>query len=213
MEESTKPQAEVKQPKRSNNISKKILVALIAILLITGGFYGIYKWQNDQLTAANNRVSDLEQQTNELNESLKTLQASYDELKESSDSDESSEEDSDNKAKLDVSLTDSARFNIAGAINTPDEGVAVRMKISNNSDKELYVITDSILIKDSGNRTYKPTTQVPTSDIPSGYNKLTNQTIQPGETVDGALFYTVENLSLKDFRLISGTDSINFTVQ
>ena len=183
---------------------KSVLALVTVLLLIGGGMYGTYYWQHNELLAANRTINSLSKKITGLNSEVVSLKSENSKLLKDRAAPPT-------QSSLTISVSSSVRFNILGAINTPNSGVGVEVKFANPTQSPIYLDPNSIELQDGNGNVYKVATEV--SNAPSGYVAVPSMSIAPNQTISGALFYMVNDLSLNHFNLINGSNTYSVTVE
>ncbi len=195
-----------------------ILITLLFLVAAVGSGYGIYMWQQSRLDAIAAQNSDLKKQSEAANAKLALLQKGYDSLSEKLNTAlESKENDSMldtlvpvSSPTLTLKVNSATRFNAQGLEDAPNTGIAVEITISNATSSAIAFSIFDASLQDSQLQVYQILPSYSGIYYPKNYVPLTNQTIQPGTSVKGALTFGVKDLDLMSFNFRYGTQSLSF---
>jgi len=217
--EQSTPETPTKSP-TSHKMKRVLLVSLAALLVVASGA-GVYMWQHGQVTdkktdlqTANKKVADLTKQLKTAKDTLTTtnakLKTANDKLAEEQGQTPATQE------SLNLTVNRSTRMIYADGLgeyrHANAHTVAVSMTLTNNTKQPISVQTASFKLKDSDNNTYKLYgTGNLGSRLGSGYADLYDQTIEPGESVSGALEFQVSSGKTTSYTLYNGSNSYPFT--
>lgn len=206
--------------------SQIALFAAIAILFTISGGFAAYEWQYDKLKASTDKVNNLQKKTSALNSEVSTLQKKYDDI--SKELSAKLQADSTkgaltsgispantitrepSQADLGIIVNSSNRFNASGTEGAASTGVAVEMTITNKTTSAIAFSFTSLQLQDSQYHTYQIYPYFSSLYLPSGYIPLSNQTINPGQTIRGSMTFLVNDVSQNNFTLINGVKSYVF---
>lgn len=214
-----KTQTIEKSSKSKPSTNKIIMITTMVLLLAAAGF-GIYKWQASEDNAAN-----LQKQLDELQGQNSSLQSELDELKgiidEQSGDSEDSSTDSQTSTQPEiknaaVSLDGAVRFNIYGAINTANTGVAVKVSVTNPNESTLYISKNGFRLQDQQCNRYNATdfsyNEFSKKFLPDGYVALESGALEGGQSVTGTLYFDVPDLNINSFNLLYGSSNTPVTI-
>lgn len=201
---------------KNTGVSKKILIIILVILLIAAASSGVYIWQHKKLTTDNARIntldkkiSSLSQETESLNKQLVSLQTNY---KKVNSELQASNVQAPDQTDLTMAVDSAKRFDINGDPNTPNNGVSIEVTVTNNTSSDIYLSPETLELQDSENSVYEEVSYASSVySPPSGYVYLADQSIAPKQTVKGALYYAVNDISLNNFTLINGSKTYKVT--
>lgn len=221
MEKEQNPETPTPIPTKKSPALKRVLLVLAVIVLIGASGAGAYVWQHRQLTdknaslqTANKKVSAL---AKELDTAKSTLTETNDKLKKANDTIARQQGETPvTQENLSLTVNRSTRMIYADGLgeyrHANAHTVAVSMTLVNDTKQPISVQTANFKIKDADNNTYKLYGSGNLgSRLGSGYADLYDQTVEPGESVSGALEFQVSSGKTTDYTLYNQSKTYPFT--
>jgi Tfp pilus assembly protein PilN len=220
MEKEFQAQAQV-PVKTKSHVVKRVLLVLLVVAIVAASGGGTYLWQHGLLTdknaslqAANKKADAL---TKQLGTAKTTLTATNAKLKKANDA--LAEQQGNTPAMqeaLSLTVNRSTRMIYADGLgeyrHANAHTVAVSMTLTNNTKQPISIQTASFKLKDSDSNTYKLYgTGSLGSRLGSGYADLYDQTVEPGESVSGALEFQVTSGKTTSYTLYNESKAYPFT--
>jgi hypothetical protein len=216
-EQNSETQTSVKK----SPVLKRVLLVVAVVVLAGASGAGAYVWQHRQLAdknvdlqVANLKVNAL---TKQLDTARSTLTATNAKLKKANDTIAQQQgETPATQESLNLTVNRSTRMIYADGLgeyrHANAHTVAVSMTLTNNTKQPISVQTASFKIKDADSNTYKLYGSGNLgSRLGSGYADLYDQTIEPGESVSGALEFQVSSGKTTDYTLFNESKTYPFT--
>ncbi len=196
-----------------SKLAVRMLVVIVLLLIASGS---TYYWQHKELQDANQTVASLKKSTDQLNKQLASLQSSYEQATDQLNKLKAANEAASNTSQSDLTLNinGSAYFDISGSTNGPHNGLAVNFTLTNPTSQTIYASSNSFKLRDGDDNTYQVNPFGSNlSSLPNGYVMFVDQTLTPGATTKGTIYFQIHDPSIKSFTLLNLEKSYQLTVQ
>ena len=194
-------------------ITKALLILLVAVI-VGAASYSTYVWQHSQLISSDSHVGQLNNDVKKLKTQVSDLQTKNKQLQ----SVVTASQNTNYVTETDLAISvDSTTYNAqpsCQAITSTPAFAAIDMVISNPTKTPIYLVPNTLKLKDANNNVYLGVGNSFTNpSCIAGYKYLADQTIAPGETIRGALVFQVPSSSIHSFKLVNGTRTYTVNVQ
>ncbi|HSX34627.1 MAG TPA: DUF4352 domain-containing protein [Candidatus Saccharimonadales bacterium] len=216
------PQTQTHDPvKTKSPVVKRVLLVLLVVVLVAASGGGMYLWQHGQLEDKNASLQTANKKADALTKQLgaakTTLTATNAKLKKANDTLAEQQGNAPvTQEALGLTVNRSTRMIYADGLgeyrHANAHTVAVSMTLTNTTKQPVSVQTASFKLKDGDNNTYKLYGSGSLgSRLGSGYADLYDQTIEPGESVSGALEFQVDSGKTTNYTLYNESKTYPFT--